>query len=179
MDIYFDTETTGLDPDRRDWKWKKLAFAADHVGHDWDGRAAHGSLADALAALDVQRWCDERRHEHEDDVSILRKDGTLRSVPRSDYAIEQLWTCCCALLHCPFDANEAEAAELERRARKMAMDVPSDIDEFRREFERCVSAFVSNCEDHGMSEAVGDSLMRVAVWNRNHAIARATGVAVP
>ena len=111
--------------------------------------------------------------------SILRKDGTLRSVPRSDYAIEQLWTCCCALFHCPFDANEAEAAELERRARKMAMDVPSDIDEFRREFERCMSTFVSNCEDHGMSEAVGDSFMRVAVWNRNHAIARATGVAVP
>lgn len=168
-----------VDSERRDWKWKKLAFAADHVGHDWDGRAAHGSLADALATLDVQRWCDERRRVHEDDVVTLRKDGSLRTLPRENATIDELWLSCCALCCCPFDASEAEAAELEAKARKMALDVPSDVEVFKREFERCVSAFVSNCEDHGMSEAVGDSFMRVAVWNRNHAIARTTGVAVP
>lgn len=165
-----------VDLARHDWRRKRLAFAADHIGHDWEGREAHGSLADALATLDVQRWCDERRREHEDDVAALRKDGTLRTVPRANATIDELWLSCCALCCCPFDASEAEAAELEAKARKMALDVPSDVEVFKREFERCVSAFVSGCEDHGMSEAVGASFMRVAIWNRNHAIASAAGV---
>lgn len=143
-----------VDLARHDWRRKRLAFAADHIGHDWEGREAHGSLADALATLDVQRWCDERRREHEDDVAALRKDGTLRTVPRANATID----------------------ELEREAREMALDVPTDVEVFKREFERCVSAFVSGCEDHGMSEAVGASFMRVAIWNRNHAIASAAGV---
>lgn len=165
-----------VDLARHDWLRKRLAFAADHVGHDWEGREAHGSLADALATLDVQRWCDERRREHEDDVAAMRKDGTLRTVPRANATIDELWLSCCALYHCPFDASEAEADELEREAREMALDVPTDVEVFKREFERCVSAFVSGCEDHGMSEAVGASFMRVAIWNRNHAIASAAGV---
>ena len=94
-----------VDLARHDWRRKRLAFAADHIGHDWEGREAHGSLADALATLDVQRWCDERRREHEDDVAALRKDGTLRTVPRANATIDELWLSCCALCCCPFDAR--------------------------------------------------------------------------
>lgn len=32
--------------------------AADHIGYEWTGRA-HGSLADALATLAVQRWLEQ------------------------------------------------------------------------------------------------------------------------
>lgn len=38
-----------------EFRWKKLTFAAEHVGHEWTG-AAHGSMADALATLDVAKW---------------------------------------------------------------------------------------------------------------------------
>ncbi len=38
-----------------EFRWKKLTFAADYVGHEWTG-AAHGSMADALATLDVAKW---------------------------------------------------------------------------------------------------------------------------
>lgn len=37
-----------------DW----LVDAADHIGYEWTGRA-HGSLADALATLAVQRWLEQ------------------------------------------------------------------------------------------------------------------------
>jgi DNA polymerase-3 subunit epsilon len=40
-------------------RWHKLAVAADHVGHDWDG-AAHRALADARAARSVWRWLDRQ-----------------------------------------------------------------------------------------------------------------------
>lgn len=33
-------------------------YAADHIGYEWTGRA-HGSLADALATLAVQRWLEQ------------------------------------------------------------------------------------------------------------------------
>lgn len=36
----------------------KLLDAADHIGYEWTGRA-HGSLADALATLAVQRWLEQ------------------------------------------------------------------------------------------------------------------------
>ena len=36
----------------------KLVDAADHIGYVWTGRA-HGSLADALATLAVQRWLEQ------------------------------------------------------------------------------------------------------------------------
>lgn len=36
----------------------KLVDAADHIGYKWTGRA-HGSLADALATLAVQRWLEQ------------------------------------------------------------------------------------------------------------------------
>lgn len=44
------------------WKWHKLTAAATHVGYEWTGRA-HGSLADALACLAVQKWVERKRHE--------------------------------------------------------------------------------------------------------------------
>ena len=31
----------------------------DHIGYEWTGRA-HGTLADALATLAVQRWLEQR-----------------------------------------------------------------------------------------------------------------------
>ena len=37
----------------------KLVDAADHIGYEWTDRA-HGSLADALATLAVQRWLEQR-----------------------------------------------------------------------------------------------------------------------
>lgn len=42
-------------PRRADWRWKKLTFAADHIGYAWEGRA-HGSLADAKATLALAEW---------------------------------------------------------------------------------------------------------------------------
>lgn len=36
----------------------KLVDAAEHIGYEWTGRA-HGSLADALATLAVQRWLEQ------------------------------------------------------------------------------------------------------------------------
>lgn len=36
----------------------KLVDVADHIGYEWTGRA-HGSLADALATLTVQRWLEQ------------------------------------------------------------------------------------------------------------------------
>lgn len=35
-----------------------LRYAVDHIGYEWTGRA-HGSLADALATLAVQRWLEQ------------------------------------------------------------------------------------------------------------------------
>ena len=37
------------------YRWQSLATAADHVGHQWRGRA-HGALADCYAARDVWAW---------------------------------------------------------------------------------------------------------------------------
>ena len=66
--ICFDTETTGLRPNGREpdeiltisivGRRYKLVDAADHIGYEWTGRA-HGSLADALATLAVQRWLEQ------------------------------------------------------------------------------------------------------------------------
>lgn len=45
------------------WSFR-LSFATrpgydgDHIGYEWTGRA-HGSLADALATLAVQRWLEQ------------------------------------------------------------------------------------------------------------------------
>ena len=41
----------------------KLVDAADHIGYEWTGRA-HGSLADALATLAVQRWLEQIGRAH-------------------------------------------------------------------------------------------------------------------
>lgn len=38
-----------------EFRWKKLTFATEYVGHEWTG-AAHGSMADALATLAIQKW---------------------------------------------------------------------------------------------------------------------------
>ncbi|MBE0506953.1 MAG: 3'-5' exonuclease [Marinospirillum sp.] len=38
-----------------DFRWKKLVFAADHVGHVWSG-SAHSALADAQATRSVWQW---------------------------------------------------------------------------------------------------------------------------
>lgn len=38
--------------------YERLVDAADHIGYEWTGRA-HGSLADALATLAVQRWLEQ------------------------------------------------------------------------------------------------------------------------
>ncbi|MFK7161830.1 3'-5' exonuclease [Marinospirillum sp. MEB164] len=43
------------DPKRGGFKWKKLGFAAEHVGHVWSGRA-HSALADAQATRSVWQW---------------------------------------------------------------------------------------------------------------------------
>ena len=48
------------DPVHEDWKWHKLTDAASHIGYEWTGRA-HGSLADALACLAVQKWVECKR----------------------------------------------------------------------------------------------------------------------
>lgn len=47
-----------------DWKWQKLVDAAEFIGYKWTGRA-HGSLADALACLAVQKWVEKKRREDE------------------------------------------------------------------------------------------------------------------
>ena len=46
------------------WRWHKLVDAAEFIGYKWTGRA-HGSLADALACLAVQKWVENRRRESE------------------------------------------------------------------------------------------------------------------
>ena len=43
-----------------DWRWWRLTEAADAIGYEWTG-AAHGSLADALATLAVQKWVERER----------------------------------------------------------------------------------------------------------------------
>lgn len=43
----------------KDARWLKLTDAAAFVGHKWHARA-HTSLADAYAALAVQKWAEER-----------------------------------------------------------------------------------------------------------------------
>ncbi len=43
------------DDRRGGYKWKKLVFAADHVGHVWSGKA-HSALSDALATRSVWQW---------------------------------------------------------------------------------------------------------------------------
>lgn len=57
-----------------EWKWKKLAFAARYVGHDWEGAKAHGSLADARATLSVIKWLDD----HKGEKRLDRRKGNLR-----------------------------------------------------------------------------------------------------
>ena len=47
-----------------DYQWHKLTVAARHIGYKWTGRA-HGSLADALACLAVQKWVEKKRREDE------------------------------------------------------------------------------------------------------------------
>jgi DNA polymerase-3 subunit epsilon len=42
--------------ERGGWKRQKLATAAAHVGHDWEGAGAHRALADALACRSVWHW---------------------------------------------------------------------------------------------------------------------------
>lgn len=44
----------------QDWRWWRLTEAADAIGYEWTG-AAHGSLADALATLAVQKWVERER----------------------------------------------------------------------------------------------------------------------
>ena len=48
----YDSESYSLSEEARDMT------AADHIGYEWTGRA-HGSLADALATLAVQRWLEQ------------------------------------------------------------------------------------------------------------------------
>ena len=52
----------------------KLVDAADHIGYEWTGRA-HGSLADALAMLAVQRWLEQWLVEYleGEEVPIIAK----------------------------------------------------------------------------------------------------------
>lgn len=45
-----------------DWKWQKLVDAAEFIEYEWTGRA-HGSLADALATLAVQKWLERKRRD--------------------------------------------------------------------------------------------------------------------
>ena len=42
----------------QDFESEEEAVAAAHIGYEWTGRA-HGSLADALATLAVQRWLEQ------------------------------------------------------------------------------------------------------------------------
>ena len=53
--ICFDTETTGLHPNGSD---PDEILTISIIGYEWTGRA-HGSLADALATLAVQRWLEQ------------------------------------------------------------------------------------------------------------------------
>ncbi len=54
--------------------WKKLDFAASHVGHKWSG-VAHRALADALACRSVWRWTQTRgtKQPNAEDVSKVVK----------------------------------------------------------------------------------------------------------
>lgn len=45
--------------DRDVWTAADERRNPDHIGYEWTGRA-HGSLADALATLAVQRWLEQR-----------------------------------------------------------------------------------------------------------------------
>lgn len=40
-------------------RWKKLTFAADYIGYEWEG-TAHGSLADTLATKELFQWLADR-----------------------------------------------------------------------------------------------------------------------
>lgn len=40
-------------------RWKKLVFAAEHVGYDWEAGAPHEALGDVYATIAVQKWLDE------------------------------------------------------------------------------------------------------------------------
>lgn len=40
-------------------RWKKLVFAAEHVGYDWEAGAPHETLGDVYANIAVQKWLDE------------------------------------------------------------------------------------------------------------------------
>lgn len=56
-------EEDGITDTMKEFTWfmgrrYKLVDAADHIGYEWTGRA-HGSLADALATLAVQRWLEQ------------------------------------------------------------------------------------------------------------------------
>lgn len=53
----------GVWDDFRDsWKRHKLVDAAEFIGYEWTGHA-HGSLADALACLAVQKWVERKRRD--------------------------------------------------------------------------------------------------------------------
>ena len=43
----------------KNYKWQPLIVAANYVGHDWRGVAAHRALADCIATRAVWRWLDE------------------------------------------------------------------------------------------------------------------------
>jgi DNA polymerase III epsilon subunit-like protein len=53
--------------------WRKLDYAASHVGHTWTG-VAHRALADALACRSVWKWIQKKgantlNHEHQPPVT--------------------------------------------------------------------------------------------------------------
>ena len=61
--IYSPREDARITDTMKEFTWfmgrrYKLVDAADHIGYEWTGRA-HGSLADALATLAVQRWLEQ------------------------------------------------------------------------------------------------------------------------
>lgn len=90
------------------WKWQSLSAAAGAISHKWTG-AAHGALADTLATLSVQRWCDERREEarglaherlvfdrdaYDDDLAaelIAEREGISEAEVRAKYSASELW----------------------------------------------------------------------------------------
>ena len=62
--LEFAREYGDWDDYHSDWRWHKLVDAAEFIDYKWTGRA-HGSLADALACLAVQKWVEKRRRESE------------------------------------------------------------------------------------------------------------------
>lgn len=58
----------------------KLVDAADHIGYEWTGRA-HGSLADALATLAVQRWLELMRIFRSREDGMRLRGDSVREIP--------------------------------------------------------------------------------------------------